>query len=197
MNNILKVVGNYLFLVLIIAFVGFVGYKYYKGEIQRPYIPATVVVVAHTLDSLNDIHVKQLQHVKDSVLKVDSIALAKQKWLTSKYKNDSRNEKERADSAEAQYYRSKSISGCDTLLSYRNAEIRAKDSVIVSIEKESKTYSEQVTIFKEKYEIKCLELNSKIDYIGKLEATNNFNDCYKCWSENHKFWRWVLNIKCK
>lgn len=189
--------GKYFALGLVLALLIFGGYKYYESTVLPPYRPSTVVVVAHTLDSLNDIHTAQLQHVKDSILKVDSTALAKQKLITQKYKIYSRNEKERADSAEAQYNRSKSISLCDTLLSYRNAEIRAKDSVIVSIGKESIGYFQQATLYKDKYNLKCEELNSKIDYIGKLEATNNFNDCYKRWSENHKFWRWVLNIKCR
>ena len=153
-----------------------------------------------------------MAHVKDS-LKIDSLnqCIEAQSNLLSKYeisidksKSKVRNltsrlltEKERADSAEAAYNRTKTIDLCDSTIKTKNNVISTQDSTITELNNECLDYSNSIVILKSQNVAKDSVISILENGIERQNTTIENLNCHKEWAIRHKFWKWLLGWKCE
>jgi len=199
MNNIFIILLKYIFLFVIIASIGYAIKQTYftqKDDLLKDQ-PRTILIQKLNEDSLKAIHSLQLQYQKDSILKVDSLRLKVQKRLTEKFSDAVRLATERADSAEERYNRQKTIEGCDSTIMHKNIVIWSKDSLINSLDIEAQEYSSLAYTYQCKYAIAQEEVESKKDLIDYYKNLNTDYNCFLEWKSRHKFWVWLLRVKCR
>jgi hypothetical protein len=180
--------------IIIILIVGFAVSLYFNFK-PEPVVPHTELQEAQKKNNAaNDSLTKSLKE-KDSLLRIDSLRLNKQKVITNKFKIAYKDAEQRAYIAEEKYRRTQTLQDCDSALNEKNIALHEKDSVIESIGAEAEEYSGIAYVFKEKNKILAENIKSKQILLDEYKQYDDQYNYFIDWKDRHKFWVWLLRIK--
>lgn len=180
----------YISLSIIIVLICFCGYYMKKSELKPADLSATKM-----RDSLENIYTTKTLRCLDSMELSYSDKRVKDKARIANSEHIAKTEKERADSAEARYNRQKTIQGCDSTIEAKNAETSAKDEVISGYITKSLDDSITIDVLHKKFEVISTSRNYYINENDSLKKLIEKNNSLIDWTNKHKFWVWLLNIK--
>lgn len=114
-----------------------------------------------------------------------------------KLRVDKSNIQTELDSLKAKYKREHTLKSCDSVVIAQNKYIDSLNVENDLLDKEAESYSkalyDQTQISQNKD--KVIESKNRVidNYRTAIEESNCLND----WTAKHKFWKWLLGIKCK
>jgi hypothetical protein len=151
------------------------------------------VIVNNTVTVENQKKVDSLKWVIDGLSShADTLRMQRnaEHKKSERFRIESSDAWEYADSLEQAYNDNKTISGCDSTISAKNSVISKKNDLITSLDNEAKTYSHELFICNDISEKRALVITKQSEIITE-------SSYYKAWFDNHKFWRWIHGVKCK
>ena len=168
---------------LILSLTAYVWWLENKSEPENDPVIEYVENI-HKLDSLNYVIEELTAKLEGSKIAIES----KNKVIVVQKKEIAK-VKTYADSLEASYQNDRNLELCDSVIMAKNSVIESQDTLIVTLEAQTKEYSNQVCLLNE-------TINTKDKIIFQKDSTIETLSCAYDWKIRRKFLAWLLGWKC-